>query len=495
LAVVLVAGLLGVSGHGLPALGMRLLNGEAWLVNQANRSISLIDGYLGNVAIQVGLPGVNGGLQATNTPDGAVITDQDGHLVKVFNDNFTTSSTIELFGGGAATTAAGQDVLYAVDLATGQIQRLNALSPQLTPLGPAISVGAPVATPVVAPDGSLYVAERGSGSVGHVTGARLTFIRNVSPRGDCLSLVMAGTLPVAADLSTGVLSRLGPTSVVGRSVHLPSGFAAVQVAGSDTDNGLVGLVSDNAVDSVNLTTGAVSSTPMPYPISPSEAAMQGSNVVLINSPLRQVLVVDTATRSVVRTVTMPGTQVPDQLTVWDRLVFVNASNGASALVINGSAGVRQVTKYTGPPPPRPQPPKIPVTSKAPTPAHAPPPHQGPPARPGVPQDPVATPGNAAITVGWGAAPANGSAVTQYLLSWAGKNGSTGHATLPGGTLGKTVDGLSNGVSYTFTVAAVNRIGQGPSAKTAAVIPSSSVPGVPTGLAAAATQPNGSVTLK
>jgi hypothetical protein len=487
--------MLGISGHGLPALGMRLLNGEAWLVNEANHSISLIDGYSGQSSTQVGLPGMGTDLQLANTPDGAVITDQNGHLIKVFNDNFSTSNPIELFGGSASTAAAGQNSLYAVDQATGQVQQLDALSPQLTPIGPQISVGAPVATPVVAADGSLYVAIRNSGSVGHISNGHLALIRGVGHRGDSLSLVLAGAQVVAADLTTDVIARLSGTAVSGPRVHLPAGFGAIQVTGSDTQNGLVGLVSAHAVDSVNMTTGGVSSTPLPYAVNPSAAAMQGNNVVLIDSTLRQVLVVDTATRSIVRTLTMPGTQMPDQLTVRDRLVFVNASDGASALVINASGAAKTVTKYTGPPPVHPQPAKLPTVTKtptAPTPAKV---HHGPPQRPGAPLSPVATPGNAAVTVGWGAAPANGSAVQQYLLSWTGSNGSAGHATLPGGALGKIVSGLSNGVPYTFTVAAVNGIGEGPSVKTAPVTPSSEVPDAPTGLTAVAAQPDGSVSLK
>ena len=49
---------------------------------------------------------------------------------------------------------------------------------------------------------------------------------------------------------------------------------------------------------------------------------------------KDVLIVNTATRHV-RRVTMPRESAPNQLIVQDRLVFVNASDGPSALVISG----------------------------------------------------------------------------------------------------------------------------------------------------------------
>ena len=47
-----------------------------------------------------------------------------------------------------------------------------------------MSVGKAVTTPVVAPDGSLYVAVRGTGDVGHVTDGNLVLIKAVSRPGD-----------------------------------------------------------------------------------------------------------------------------------------------------------------------------------------------------------------------------------------------------------------------------------------------------------------------
>ena len=354
LALVLVAALLGISGHGLPALGMQMLNGQAWLVNTANRSVSLIDGYSGKVSSQVGIPG--GALQLANTPGGAVVVGPACDMVAVSDDNFTTSGpvadpvpgAIELVGGGAASSDAAQNALYAIDEATGRIQQLDPSSPRLSAIGSPVEVGKPVTTPVVAPDGSLYLAISDSGEVGHVTGSSLVLIKGVSRPGDRLAVVLAGTQVVAADFTSGTVMPLGPTGVSGPRVHLPRTLRALQMTGSDINNGLIGLVSADAVASANAMSDTVSaSTPLPARFRASYSAMQGSDVVLIDSTERKVVVVDTATHEIVRQVIMA--QEPNQITVRDRLVFVNASDGASALVING-AGVKKVTKYTGPPP-------------------------------------------------------------------------------------------------------------------------------------------------
>jgi Fibronectin type III domain len=499
LALVLVAALLGSSGHGLPALGMQMLNGQAWLVNTANRSISLIDGYSGKVSSQVGIPG--GSLQLANTPGGAAVVGPGGHLVAVSDDNFTTSGpaanpvsgAIELVGGGASSSAAAQNALYAINEAAGKIQQLDPSSTRLAAIGSPVSIGKPVTAPVVAQDGSLYVAISDSGDVGHVTAGNLVLIKGVSRPGDRLAVVLAGAQVVAADLTSGTVMPLGPTGVSGPRVRLPRTLRAFQMTGSDISNGLIGLVSADAVTSANATSGTVSaSTPLPAGFRASDSAMQGSDVVLIDSTQRKVVVVDTATRRIVRQVIMA--QEPNQITVRDRLVFVNASDGAAALVING-AGVKRVTKYTGPPPAQHKTVKLPtpVKSKTPVVSQVTPRQRQKqsqtPHRPGAPAHPAATPGNAQVAVSWGAADANGSAIKNYVITWSG-----GQKTVSGGTMGTTITGLSNGTSYVFTIAAVNGLGQGPGASTPAVTPSSNVPNAPGNVQATASEPDGSVSL-
>jgi hypothetical protein len=94
--------------------------------------------------------------------------------------------------------------------------------------------------------------------------------------------------------------------------------------------------------------------------------------------------------------------------------------------------------------------------------------------PGVPSNVTVIPGNAAVTVSW-TAPANGgSPITGYVVTAmpGGLTQTTGSAT------SLVFPGLTNGQSYTFTVAAVNAMGTGlPSSPSPAVVPAT-VPAAP-----------------
>ncbi|MFL6120997.1 fibronectin type III domain-containing protein [Actinophytocola sp.] len=85
--------------------------------------------------------------------------------------------------------------------------------------------------------------------------------------------------------------------------------------------------------------------------------------------------------------------------------------------------------------------------------------------PGAPTAVNATAGNATATVSWGPAPDNRSAVTSYRITWAG-----GQTTVPGTARTTVVNGLANGTSYVFTVAATNGAGTGPGAAANPVTP-------------------------
>jgi hypothetical protein len=94
--------------------------------------------------------------------------------------------------------------------------------------------------------------------------------------------------------------------------------------------------------------------------------------------------------------------------------------------------------------------------------------------------PIATPGAGAARVTW-APPANGG---QPILSYTVSGTPSGHVVVSGGSTSVVIFGLTNGVSYTFTVTATNVIGTGPaSAPSNAVIPNGRInfqgtPGIP-----------------
>jgi hypothetical protein len=79
---------------------------------------------------------------------------------------------------------------------------------------------------------------------------------------------------------------------------------------------------------------------------------------------------------------------------------------------------------------------------------------GAPAAPGVA---IAAPGDGSITLAWTASKTTG--VTGYSVAWSGSDGTSGSQNVTGTTT--TFSGLTNGVSYTYSVASNNALGSGP----------------------------------
>lgn len=145
-------------------------------------------------------------------------------------------------------------------------------------------------------------------------------------------------------------------------------------------------------------------------------------------------------------------------------------------------------------PPPPKPPRT-VDPPAPKPTPNPPPTPTPTptpkptvraSRPGAPGNVSAQGADAAASVTWSAAAANGAPITSYVVSWAG-----GSRPLAATARRVTVTGLVNGNSYTFTVRAVNRVGAGPGVSSSRITLGAAA-GAPVGLRAVGS--SGAVTL-
>jgi hypothetical protein len=94
--------------------------------------------------------------------------------------------------------------------------------------------------------------------------------------------------------------------------------------------------------------------------------------------------------------------------------------------------------------------------------------------PGAPAEVGGSPGNGSATISWSAPPSNGSPITSYTITPYVNDAAQTSTVVTGGPPATTaaVPGLSNGTTYTFTVAATNAAGTSPqSAPTGLVTPS------------------------
>ncbi len=107
--------------------------------------------------------------------------------------------------------------------------------------------------------------------------------------------------------------------------------------------------------------------------------------------------------------------------------------------------------------------------------------------PGTPTNVQGVPGNDQVALSWGAAPANGAPVLHYVINMGGTSQQTAGTSY-------TWTGLTNGQSYSFTVAAVNQVGTGAPSPAATFSPRAA-PGAPGSVSATTSgDPQGAATV-
>ena len=111
--------------------------------------------------------------------------------------------------------------------------------------------------------------------------------------------------------------------------------------------------------------------------------------------------------------------------------------------------------------------------------------------PAAPRSPVAVPGNGTATISWQSSAANGGSLTAYTVNAYRGTTKAASQTFPPNATTATMNGLSNGTTYTFKIAATNSLGTGP--ESVATTPTTvGAPSAPTAVTAVAGQTNATV---
>ncbi|MGV9297341.1 fibronectin type III domain-containing protein [Amycolatopsis sp. NPDC003676] len=471
LAVVGIA----VTGHASLPTDLQFADAGHWVYNTSSQSAVHVDGATGQVDAQAAVPGAEAGSPVAQGG-------RSGYVVDRTRITEFSKSTLGVESSKAPPSAEEPVVLevaggpYLVYRNAGQIARLG--DPAAT-----APTGGPLSAPVATSDGTLWVHRIDNGSICDLPrGATLLTCPAQLPQGHDASLSVVGDRPVVLDTTASVLRSVGANGLgepADLGLSLP---ATAQVASDDVDGRLAVVDPDHGQLHLIDAAGLLQSRPVARPVSvPLE---KGGHYAGPVATAHTVAVVDQA-RHEVRTYDSKGAlksskAVPEgggepRLSLGqDHRIYVDNHDGSHMVVVDGGDGVAADVDVSAKTQPKPTPPPQPET----TPSSQPPAPPGPPAQrdnppppvakptpPGAPRNVRATAGTGSATVMWSSAPSNGSRVVRYVVSWSG-----GSTTVDGARSRVTVDGLANGQSYSFSVAAENSAGRGAAASSRSVVP-------------------------
>lgn len=375
-----------------------------------------------------------------------------------------------------------------------------------------IPAGGPLGDPVATPDGSVWLHRLDAGVLCQLAaGADRISCPALIPAGHTGALTVVGERPAFLDTAADTLSPVDPNGLgqpTKIGVDVPP---TAMVAAADVE-GRVAVVDPGArklhlVDGSDLGRGRQPTEPVTVDLpegrySPPVAG--GASVVLLDTDHHRVLTYDGRGRQKQVAQVPPDAGEPRLRRGDDKRVYVDGTEGRRVLVVDADGAVTDVPVVgTGPsasgspspPPPEPsgqpsgppssgtprtgapQPPRSDPQTPARTPGNARPgtttqaPAVVPASPPGIPSGLAATADGATLRVTWGAASANGAAVTAYHVTWAPvAGGAGGSSRLGGGARSTSITGLPRGVAYQISVAAENSAGRGSPAQARATLP-------------------------
>ncbi|MGI5177841.1 fibronectin type III domain-containing protein [Dactylosporangium sp. CA-152071] len=467
---------------------------SSWLWSNDKGEVARVNGVTGKVDTRTKITDAQGHtMQVTQSDRFVILRDLNTGKISVLDlTSLTLGATTQSTPGLGVMVAVHDDVAFIVDTVQGQVRQLDPAT--LLPVGetvtfpPGISGGTFDDTGrlwLLVPSEGTVVAVKpapakkpsgGSGGQGGGLPADPTKVKTVSvaePNHD-LALSILDTGVAVLDKTATTLTTLRGEALKKVPLRLTGNGAMPQrTVGGDVP---VTVVDDRHVYVVN--GDAVSDFTVPGESPKLQPCVAWSGRFYCADDSTGTVYVLDATGKPLDAIQIKAGGRPLEIEVREDRMFINAPGGSTARVVDAKHHVQVVDKYNndvvgGDAPPVPPPP---------------PPAKPPVGPPGAPARVTATPGNASARVTWTAAPANGSAVTKYVVEGDGKQHEVGASQ-------RALDltGLTNGQSYKFTVYAVNAKGNGPKKAANPVTPTSQVPDAPVSVAATA-NPDGTVTV-
>jgi hypothetical protein len=472
-AVLCVVAIIGVlTGATSPLSAAQFANTGHWVYNSVLGSVFHIDGATTTIDARLALDAEDGSQVLQGDSSGFVvgpgrITEFDMASlspeppVAPPSDEFPLG--IEVVGGP-----------YAVYRNAGKVVRLG--DPAAT-----ISVGGAVGNPVVTDDGTMWVHRTGNGRICRIAkdATDLSGCPVSAPKDHAGALTVVDRRPAFVDMFT---SRLHPIDGDEFGAGVPLGVRLSpnsRPAPRDAD-GRLAILDPERSSLVLVDTRNSAAEPVRVALPSGEydgPVTTGGVVALVDRQKGRVLTFGADGSREDEAPIEKKNGRPRLHQGEDQRIYVEDADGTQVLVVNDDGEVTDVdvtakpttttpvptqTSTAGGPAGTPTgPPATSVTTENPP----PPPPPVPPSRPGAPPAVAAQPGDRSAVVTWGTAADNRAPITSYVVRW-----QNGEVTVAPGARRVAVDGLTNGVSYTFTVTATNRIGAGPGASSAPVVP-------------------------
>ncbi|MFK3985662.1 fibronectin type III domain-containing protein [Micromonospora sp. NPDC050397] len=492
-----------VAAMGLTVLGLGAADNavasydaSAWLWSAARSELARVNGITARVDTRTRVPdGRNHPMQVVQTDKLLVLRDlKTGQISSLDLATLQVIARTQNTAGIGVNVALHEDAAFVVDSVQGLVRQLDPRS--LVPIGEPVRFPPGITGGSFDGKGRLWVGVPSEGTVSAITAAALPSAAATAAgkAGTGLAPKAVRSLTVAepsheltiSTLDDGV-AVLDRTSNVLTTVRgdaepkkvtlstsgpgsLPARTNGPRVAVTVPDDRNVYVVGEGAVEQQFSVPGVGALEP---------AVAWAGRFYCADKQTGTVYSFDASGKQIDK-IEVPGANGPLELEVRENHLFINAPNSANAQVVDDKNTARSVNKYANdilggdPPPaaPPPPPPPKPVVSK-----------------PGAPRNVTAAAGNARARVSWRSAPANGSAITRYLVEGAGKEYEVG-----ANQRSLEITGLTNGQSYRFSVRAVNAKGTGPAKSSNAVVPTSEVPDAPASVTAQE-RPDGTVLVR